>query len=298
MRWFFFMIAASILARGVSAQGKDAAQGIADVRKLNSVVVSAIEKTPNGVVTPEWFDLSPIRTTVENGLKKAGIARTRDTGKPYYLFDFQVRLFPESTSSLLEPGYTHMVRLELYKQVGEKGTKNNLALIWSKQVTGKDAKENLEKVTGKAAKQIMDAFLGDYRKANASGGNRNTQSTARPGAGGGPIATAPAGDGRVVVQGFQAVLDPAGVPLSGEQQERIIKLFTPDYVKDMRPMMGVLTKAQKQAFANMIRSRFINTQHPLTDSQVARIVAIGPGSRDKIVGDILTQQQKQAGAKR
>ncbi len=156
------MITLSVLACSVSAQSNDNINEIGDIKELK-MMVNVSERTTKGAITPGWFDLTEIKATVETGLKKNGIAiKSKNAKAP--LFDFQVRLLPEQENPLQSPRYTYMVRLEVHKIVGEPRTKNNVALIWSKHAVGNDMKENLEKVTGKAAQEIMDAFLKDYGK--------------------------------------------------------------------------------------------------------------------------------------
>lgn len=99
------------------------------------------------------------------------------------------------------------------------------------------------------------------------------------------------GEVNLVIRGFQSVFEPAGVPLTWEQKMRIIEVHTPDYPKDMRSVFGVLTHEQKQALVNNERGHLAYTKCPLSESQAARIMAIGPGSKEKSVFEILTHEQ-------
>lgn len=100
---------------------------------------------------------------------------------------------------------------------------------------------------------------------------------------------------RAIISAYQAqLLKPAGVPLTAEQEKKIAETFNPDSPADMRPVIGVFTKEQKQALVDYTRKRLGKTWHPLTKSQAARIMAIGPGSKDKSVQEILTRKQSQS----
>ncbi len=61
----------------------------------------------------------------------------------------------------------------------------------------------------------------------------------------------------------------------------------------MRPVMGVFTKGQKQALVDDIRKKLGKTWHRLSKSQASRIMAIGPGSKDKSAPEILSEKQRQ-----
>jgi hypothetical protein len=106
-----------------------------------------------------------------------------------------------------------------------------------------------------------------------------------------PVAQAPAADPRVIISGFQMELEPAGLPLTVEQQELITKAFNPATPDDMRPVIGVFTKEQKKVFANIFREIFSKSVYPLTEDQETRIMNLGPGSADKSWVEILTKEQ-------
>lgn len=103
--------------------------------------------------------------------------------------------------------------------------------------------------------------------------------------------TQQAPDPRVIISGFQMELEPAGLPLTPEQQEKITKAFNPATPEDMRPVIGVFTKEQKSVFANIFRERFSKSVYPLTESQESRILNLGPDSKDKSWVEILTKEQ-------
>jgi hypothetical protein len=106
-----------------------------------------------------------------------------------------------------------------------------------------------------------------------------------------PAAQAPAVDPHVIISGFQMELEPAGLPLTAEQQELIIKAFNPATPDDMRPVIGVFTKEQKKVFANIFREVFSKSVYPLTEDQESRIMNLGPGSAEKSWVEILTKEQ-------
>lgn len=107
-----------------------------------------------------------------------------------------------------------------------------------------------------------------------------------------PIASAPASDPRVIIAGMQREFEPAGVPLTAEQQARITEVFDPASREDLRAVFGVLTKAQKQVMVDRNRDLLAGSEHPLTDDQAARMMAYGPGSAD-VSWNILSEEQVQ-----
>ncbi len=108
------------------------------------------------------------------------------------------------------------------------------------------------------------------------------------------IIYSPTGDPRVIIGGFQQEFIPAGVPLTEEQQKRIMEVAIPKSRDlDLRPIFGVLTREQKRVIMTMYREALADSEHPLTESQEARIMAFGPGSEDKSYNDIITPEQIQ-----
>jgi hypothetical protein len=105
------------------------------------------------------------------------------------------------------------------------------------------------------------------------------------------VISGPATDPRVIIAGFQQLLEPAGMPLTDKQQERIIKVFDPASPYDYRAIFGVCTQKQKMVFVNNFRKNLDKSQYPLTDSQESRIMALGPGSKEKSWREILTPEQ-------
>ncbi|MDP2983400.1 MAG: hypothetical protein Q8O92_08730 [Candidatus Latescibacter sp.] len=110
-----------------------------------------------------------------------------------------------------------------------------------------------------------------------------------------PVATAPATDPRVIIAGFQDLLKPAGVPLTDKQQERIMEVFDPAMPYDIRSVFGVCTPEQKRVFVNMSRKLLAKSKYPFTGSQESRIMALGPGSKEKSWLEIFTPEQLQIG---
>jgi Spy/CpxP family protein refolding chaperone len=108
------------------------------------------------------------------------------------------------------------------------------------------------------------------------------------------IASARTGDVRVLIAGFQQIFQPAGIPLTEEQQEKFKKIFNPDSSDDMRPYMDILTKEQKKVLADTLDKRLEKAGCPLTKSQKARLSAFGPNSKEKNTVDFLTPEQKEA----
>ncbi len=97
-------------------------------------------------------------------------------------------------------------------------------------------------------------------------------------------------DPRMFIKGFQQEFEPAGVPLTDAQRERILKVFIP---YDNRAMMGVLTREQKQVIVKGFREKLAGSPHPLSEEQEARIMAFGPDGKDTTWRDIITQEQLQ-----
>lgn len=107
------------------------------------------------------------------------------------------------------------------------------------------------------------------------------------------VATAQTTDPRVIIAGLQQVLKSADVPLTDEQQKRIMEVFDPASPDDMRPVYEVFSKEQKQVLVNILRKQLANSAYPLTKSQESRIMALGLGSKDKSEADIVTPEQAQ-----
>jgi len=162
---------------------------------------------------------------------------------------------------------------------------------------------------------VVVSFTGCGEKIKTAGTpDSRIVATSRPGSGEGgvvsrsrrsdrpgetPVASAPTVDPRVIMSGFQRqVLDPAGVPLTDEQQKRIIETFDPSAPGDMRPIFGVMTREQKQAVVSKLRADLANSAHPLTDSQAKRIMAIGLSSTEKSWLEVLTPEQLRVGVPR
>jgi len=106
-------------------------------------------------------------------------------------------------------------------------------------------------------------------------------------------ATAPVADARMIIAGMQNDLVPFEKPLTEEQQLKINEVFNPDDPMDMRDVFGVLTVEQKDVLVSKIRTWLAESEHPFTDEQVERYMAIGPGSADKAPTEIMTQDQIQ-----
>lgn len=101
--------------------------------------------------------------------------------------------------------------------------------------------------------------------------------------------TAPyTGGPRGWIEGLHQELEPAGLPLTDTQQERIMKVYNPF---DLRAAMEVLTREQKQVIVAKFRDDLANSEHPLTEDQEARIMAFGPDGKDTSVYNIITQEQ-------
>jgi hypothetical protein len=128
---------------------------------------------------------------------------------------------------------------------------------------------------------------------NGCSNSRNTASDT-PSSSSKPIATARAGDVRVVISGFQKIFQPAGVPLTEEQQEKLRKVFNPKTSDDMRTYMDILTKEQKKVLVESLGKQLEKAGRPLSSSQKARLSAFGPDSKEKTPADFLTPEQKEA----
>jgi hypothetical protein len=107
------------------------------------------------------------------------------------------------------------------------------------------------------------------------------------------LAAAPATDAGIIIIGLQQDLEPAGLLLSEVQQEQIMKAFDPKTPSDMRGIFSVLRADQKQVLVNKISGWLVESEHPFTQEQVSRYMAIGPGSPDEAPTDILTVEQIQ-----
>ncbi|MFC1651483.1 hypothetical protein ACFL2X_07920, partial [Candidatus Latescibacterota bacterium] len=97
-------------------------------------------------------------------------------------------------------------------------------------------------------------------------------------------------DPRIVISSLQRILEPAGVPLTDDQQERIKELFIPGSY-DLRPMYGVLTDKQKRVLAEDLRNKLAGSEYPLSDSQFERFISFGQKSKVEKPFDILTSEQ-------
>ncbi len=122
---------------------------------------------------------------------------------------------------------------------------------------------------------------------------RNTMPPSRTDASGENIGASPAVDASVIIAGLQQDLEPSGLSLTENQQERITEAFNPESPSDTRLIFDVLTTEQKQVLVAKIRGWLEGSAHPFTDEQVARYMAIGPGSKDEAPTDILTIEQIQ-----
>ena len=110
-----------------------------------------------------------------------------------------------------------------------------------------------------------------------------------------PIASARVTDPRVIISGFQRIFEPAGAPLTDEQQKRISEVYKPvsPNDNDMREIFGVFTKEQKKVLVDNCRVKLSKSNCPLTKKQESRIMKLKPSSKDKSLGDIYTPEQKQ-----
>jgi beta-lactamase regulating signal transducer with metallopeptidase domain len=106
-----------------------------------------------------------------------------------------------------------------------------------------------------------------------------------------PVISGPATDSRVIIAGLQSTFEPAGVPLTDEQQKKIIEVFDPAKPYDLRQIAGVFTLEQKKVFVKKHREQLAKSAYPLTSDQESRMMAFGPNSKEKSWVEILTPEQ-------
>ena len=107
-----------------------------------------------------------------------------------------------------------------------------------------------------------------------------------------PVASAGTNDPRVIISGFDEVLEPAGYPFTPEQRQAILGLTPP--VNTMKAIFGLFTERQRQAMVDDIRAKLAKGGgDPLNEEQVRRFMSFGPDSELEWT-DLVTPEQQAA----
>ncbi len=107
-----------------------------------------------------------------------------------------------------------------------------------------------------------------------------------------PVASAPAGNAKVIIEALQREFEHTDLTLTDGQKEKMTAGFNHQNPRDLRGVLSVLTSEQKSYFIAKYRENLADSEHPMTEEQEALIMNFGPGSPYNGWFDIFTQEQK------